>query len=578
MTIPLLGRKKRKQDSRKPDCQPATPPPTYSNSYHPAQPWTDVLTSLPPPYVRFQQAQVRPRLHGASSRACLVPVAVPVCSMSQRYDASAKDVSILPRPKTANSLKQDSLPNGYACNPAAGFPNLPVRHVISSSKNNDCPIAGYMNQGAALCDRISTKLNDIITCIDGDVFGGDDKELGISRSTVLFVKSETSDSVAGIAQHPSPVYGSLPSHLTAFANQTLATVPDQTTKEDHFSKVHLYANSRLPPYLLPLKVYMPTWRLLCLAAQHSESVYTRPSGAERKTFIDADWRHGTKAMVLKSLPIDDANTIVFAVRGSQTFMDWAVNFRPVPSSAQGFLDDPGNLCHSGFLSVAKKMVKPVAARLRQLLEENPSRSNCSLLITGHSAGGAVASLLYMHMLAETVVSELTVLTNCFKRVHCVMFGAPPVSLLPLQKSSSPRHKKSIFFSFVNQGDPVVRADKEYVKSILRLYALPAPNEPSTSNSSCTILAKPNHKSPRVDASLPPPVWKLPPATLSNAGRLVLLRERSGKVGLENIEACCTTDEELRGVVFGDPVMHMMKVYAARIERLATLAVTGRDFG
>lgn len=58
------------------------------------------------------------------------------------------------------------------------------------------------------------------------------------------------------------------------------------------------------------------------------------------------------------------------------------------------------------------MVKPVAARLRSLLEENPSRSSFSLLITGHSAGGAVASLLYAHMLAEDVKSELNILTGC----------------------------------------------------------------------------------------------------------------------------------------------------------------------
>ena len=82
---------------------------------------------------------------------------------------------------------------------------------------------------------------------------------------------------------------------------------------------------------------MPTYPLLCLAAQFSERVYTRPTGAERETHVDANWRHGTKAMVLKSIPIDDMNTVVFAIRGSQTFMDWAVNFRPAPSSPEGFL-------------------------------------------------------------------------------------------------------------------------------------------------------------------------------------------------------------------------------------------------
>lgn len=116
-------------------------------------------------------------------------------------------------------------------------------------------------------------------------------------------------------------------------------------------------------------------------------------------------------MVIKSVPIDDMNVVVFAIRGSQTFMDWAVNLKSAPSSPEGFLDDPGNLCHSGFLSVARKMIQPVAARLRSLLEENPSRSGFSLLITGHSAGGAIASLLYAHMLAE-VSSELNTLTGC----------------------------------------------------------------------------------------------------------------------------------------------------------------------
>ena len=58
------------------------------------------------------------------------------------------------------------------------------------------------------------------------------------------------------------------------------------------------------------------------------------------------------------------------------------------------------------------MVKPVAARLRSLLDEDPGRSTCSLLMTGHSAGGAVASLLYAHMLAQNTKSELNILTGC----------------------------------------------------------------------------------------------------------------------------------------------------------------------
>jgi hypothetical protein len=217
-------------------------------------------------------------------------------------------------------------------------------------------------------------------------------------------------------------------------------------------------------------------------------------------------------------------------------------------------DDPGNLCHAGFLHVARSMVEPVATRLRTLLAENPSRSNCSLLITGHSAGGAIAALLYAHMMSTTVDSELNYLTSFFKRVHCVTFGAPPVSLLPLQKSTDSRHRKSLFFSFINEGDPVARADKEVLLSLLKLYAAPVPKKGEMKS------------------------WSLPDNTLSLAGRVIVLRTRRGIVGKEQpVEACVVTDEMLRRLIYGDPVMHMMKLYARRIEELATRAVTAQGY-
>lgn len=82
---------------------------------------------------------------------------------------------------------------------------------------------------------------------------------------------------------------------------------------------------------------MPTFPLLCLAAQYSERVYTRPAGQEKEAHVEADWKTGTKAMVIKSVPMDDMNTIVFAIRGTQTFMDWAVNLNSAPASPDGFL-------------------------------------------------------------------------------------------------------------------------------------------------------------------------------------------------------------------------------------------------
>lgn len=83
--------------------------------------------------------------------------------------------------------------------------------------------------------------------------------------------------------------------------------------------------------------YIPTYPLLCLAAQYSERVYEKPRGNERDTHVDADWVAGTKAMVIKSMPMDYMNTIVFAIRGTATFMDWTVNLNTAPTSPAGFL-------------------------------------------------------------------------------------------------------------------------------------------------------------------------------------------------------------------------------------------------
>jgi len=250
------------------------------------------------------------------------------------------------------------------------------------------------------------------------------------------------------------------------------------------------------------------------------------------------------------------------------------------------------------------MVRPVAARLRALLEEDPNRSRYSLLITGHSAGGAVAALIYSHMLATSMeaASELNTLTGYFKRVHCITFGAPPVSLLPLTKPHRPELQKSLFLSFVNEGDPVPRADVAYVRSLLDLYSSPAPvpvpiNAPSQSlvvqpstqklrNATSTLTLRKHRAPPQSTQQMAytQPIWRVPEAALSNAGRIVMLRSvqrhESGKrktsdLMNDGVVAQIISDELLRGVVWGDPVCHMMKLYARRIEVLATNAVLGR---
>ncbi|KAI1871806.1 hypothetical protein JX265_005792 [Neoarthrinium moseri] len=470
-----------------------------------------------------------------------------------------------------------------------------------------------LNQGAALYDQIQNKFNDMMTLIDSEKFSGNEKEWSQDQPLSLLPPKATPLVPATERGHPKKTMKN-----TSAKGQTTA-VASSILSAGYASKVDLYANSRLPLDLTPLRLYMPTWPLISLAARYSARVYERPRGAERDAYVDADWKAGTKAMCLKSVPMDHMNTIVFAIRGTATFMDWAVNLNTAPASPKGFLDDTKNCCHAGFLSTARKMVKPVASRLRQLIEENPRRSSYSLLITGHSAGGAVASLLYSHMLAtsKSASSELNRLTGQFKRVHCITFGTPPLSVYPLAKPHRHRLKNSLFLSFINEGDPVARADRAYVKSLLELYVTPAPvhvakgpddklslvtgaaptkpSRPKEKMSKSTLVSKASklslksaHSSASKSSKSPKPVWHVPRSTLSNAGVIIILRSGNPKSktrGKKTVEqrlndgviAQVANDEQLRGVIWGDPMCHVMKLYAGRVEILAVAAATAQGY-
>lgn len=341
-----------------------------------------------------------------------------------------------------------------------------------------------------------------------------------------------------------------------------------------FSKPYLYNNSRLPANLSPLQIPPQTYALIRLAAQYSSSAYRKPAEptSTSNPYVSANIHQGTKAMVIKPLASDDLQSIVLAIRGTQSFRDWAVNMKALPTSPRGFLDDPYNLCHTGFLAAAQKMIPPVAAYLRDLIAEDPNRAAYSLVLTGHSAGGAVASLLYCHLLATSihVSSDLRHLASFFGSIHCVTFGAPPVSVRPLFPRKSAAAANSIFFAFVNEGDPVPRAEKPYVTSLLNLYMSPAPFSFGTSRAY-----------PFITRQNKPNIWNMPPATLSPAGNVVLLRKQvhdhlSGidpnSAEKENeIEARLVPNEILKEVIFGDPIKHMMGLYLDRIDHLARRA-------
>ena len=106
-----------------------------------------------------------------------------------------------------------------------------INPLEASRENALEPIADQ-----TLCDLISTKFNSVITSIDGEDFTGDEKELEVRE-----------DAQSGIRGG----WGSASREVSRRADKAISSAVVST---NYFSKVNLYANSKLPPFLPPLKL------------------------------------------------------------------------------------------------------------------------------------------------------------------------------------------------------------------------------------------------------------------------------------------------------------------------------------
>jgi hypothetical protein len=340
-------------------------------------------------------------------------------------------------------------------------------------------------------------------------------------------------------------------------------------------KAALFKNSRLPPQLPSFSTTLPTWSMVCRAAQASQECYDSDSSTRRGTYTPAETSKDIKAMIVDDQLIDESRLVIVAIRGTQfkCLADWSVNKAANPVKPVGFLDDEENACHAGFLQVTKAMVSQVAT---QLQNHPASSERPSLVFTGHSAGGAVAAMLYSHMLSTSVQSELTTLASQFASINCVTFGAPPLSLTPLPKRDQ---APGVFLSFANEGDPVLRlSNAAYVKSLAKLMTA---SPPSAAAIAPPVKVVRGSRGTRVIRQIVPdapptpweelPLWPTPPAPLTNGGDVILLRDReNGSATASNV-----TPEELKDVIFGDLAQHTTEMYMRRVKEVAFAAMMGR---
>lgn len=103
-------------------------------------------------------------------------------------------------------------------------------------------------------------------------------------------------------------------------------------------------------------------------------------------------------------------------------------------------------------------------------------------------------------------------------------------------STAVQSSNASFLSIVNNGDPVVRADKPYIRTLLEVYVKPNPEE-------------------RLDFAA---------SELFNCGSVILLHDRNVESEDADIDAVEATDS-IGSVLFGNVKAHSMKQYLTMLQ-------------
>jgi hypothetical protein len=234
------------------------------------------------------------------------------------------------------------------------------------------------------------------------------------------------------------------------------------------------------------------------------------------------------------------------------------------------------------------------------ISENQERQVKNVVFTGHSAGGAVASLLYQKFLLEAASSCICLdfptryrankSTDPNLKFSCITFGSPPTLSVDiteaLRTAPSLAAYRGLNLAFVNEFDMVPRADQTCVRSLIDLYRSIYHLEPLMTD------AIRNPKEPTVKYELPPfdfgqnesethngdpkidNQWKLPLAEYHIIGDLVLLRKekdtraRAGVTSGRVLRALSISPQEFEKLLYCGIETHSRTYYDDRVELIS----------
>ncbi|KAM0249760.1 hypothetical protein ACHAP5_002629 [Fusarium lateritium] len=257
-------------------------------------------------------------------------------------------------------------------------------------------------------------------------------------------------------------------------------------------------------------------------------------------------------------------------------MDHIVNANSGPKDAGGYIHGTVDIkAHSGFLNSALALDSTVA----RMINTYPPKFDVGsgqkphVVFTGHSAGGAVAQLLYLHHTSHPDLSKSA-------RFSCVTFGAPPCLSSPVDLSLYRPSEETLCVNIINEFDVVTRADKPYILSLIdiarSMLHLPPNNAVPKSATDEEIIYAALKTTDTEDSRFShqfegssideTKFWRLPQPLYHHVGPRVILLMRlvEGEMSLQAVEV---TPSEFQKLLFCRVAVHGKRVYAERVGAL-----------
>lgn len=215
---------------------PPPPPPQPPSSWNVALP----PGSAPPPYHNQQQYPIVVNQHYYYGS----PVSRPPPPNQYPYGNGSGAISKLKLGSTVN-VACELIPGGNIAHQMVDD-GLPRWHAYSTQ---------LLNQSAAICDQIYSSLNNVITLIDGDKYVGNESEL-FSYQSHSIPPPPNEPPQQQVVVHKGHSKKSKKEPQKDIAKGQSSAIASSLASKGYFAKVELYANSKLPSDLPPLRLYV----------------------------------------------------------------------------------------------------------------------------------------------------------------------------------------------------------------------------------------------------------------------------------------------------------------------------------